>query len=234
MIDMDLEATQEGTGDGSIAAVIAQALAARIVSGELKPGVALRQDHVAAEFHASHVPVREAFRRLEAQSLVVSLPRRGVRVAPLDPATVLEAAEMRAVLEQLALRHSLSCIRPLDLDEAEAALDADAAATDVLALEAANRRFHRALTWPCAMPRLCGTIADLQQSNARALAAMWQTLPDWQSRSAGEHRAILDAIRRGEGEQAAVILAAHIRDGGKALAERLAAVFDATPRRWKG
>ena len=62
------------------AAQIARALADRIISGTLEPGARLRQDHVAEEFGASHVPVREAFRLLEAQGLAKNEPRRGVRV----------------------------------------------------------------------------------------------------------------------------------------------------------
>jgi len=72
--------------DRSITGQIARALAQRIVAGVLLPGAPIRQDRVAEEFRASHVPVREAFRKLEAQGLVVSEPRRGVRVAPIDPA----------------------------------------------------------------------------------------------------------------------------------------------------
>jgi len=212
---------QGGAGDGGIATSIARELAVRIVAGRLEPGEALRQDHVAVEFRTSHVPVREAFRRLEAQGLVVSVPRRGVRVAPLDPANVLEAAEMRAVLEPLALSHSLPRIGSADLEEAEEAIEADAAARDSLALEAANRRFHLALTSPCGMPRLCAVIADLQQASARAMAMMWRTLPDWQPRSADEHRGILDAVRRGQKAEAVALLSAHIREGGEALAARL-------------
>ena len=207
--------------DGGVVALIARTLAARIVDGRLAPGVALRQDHVAAEFHASHVPVREAFRRLEAQGLLVSAPRRGVRVAPLDPASVLEVTEMRAVLEPLALRHAVARLGPLDLDDAEAALAADVSAPDVHALEEANRRFHMAITRACGMPRLEAIIADLQQVNARAMVAMWQTLPDWQPRSSSEHRVILDAIRAKRVDSAEALLAAHIRGGGEALAGRL-------------
>src|SRR5438270_404379 len=64
--------------DRSIATEIARDLGRRIVTGVIAPGEWLRQDHVAEEFRASHVPVREAFRRLEAQGLVQSEPRRGI------------------------------------------------------------------------------------------------------------------------------------------------------------
>ena len=63
---------------------------------ELAPDVAF----VAEEFGASHVPVREAFRLLESQGLVVSEPRRGVRVAGFTLEEVREVAEMRAALAE--------------------------------------------------------------------------------------------------------------------------------------
>ncbi len=80
----------------TIAARISRILADRIIAGEIEPGIKLRQDHIAEEFETSHVPVREAFRRLEAQGLVVSEPRRGVRVASFDISEIREVAEMRA------------------------------------------------------------------------------------------------------------------------------------------
>ncbi|WP_407818396.1 GntR family transcriptional regulator, partial [Staphylococcus aureus] len=69
--------TAKNSPEDTIAARISRTLADRIVRGELSPGERLRQDHIAAEFGASHVPVREAFRRLEAQGLAASIPRRG-------------------------------------------------------------------------------------------------------------------------------------------------------------
>src|SRR6187431_2747413 len=90
----------------TVVARISKALADRIVAGEIEAGAKLRQDHVAEEFGASHVPVREAFRLLEAQGLAVSEPRRGVRVAGFSLDEVREVAEMRAALEVLALRYA--------------------------------------------------------------------------------------------------------------------------------
>ncbi len=75
---------------------IARILADRIISGDLPPGARLRQDHVAAEFGASHVPVREAFRALQVQGLAESEPWRGFRVTGFDVAELREVAEMRA------------------------------------------------------------------------------------------------------------------------------------------
>lgn len=82
--------------DETHAARIARILADRIITGAIPPGTRLRQDHVATEFGASHVPVREAFRVLQSQGLVESEPRRGVRVSEFDVAELREVAEMRA------------------------------------------------------------------------------------------------------------------------------------------
>ena len=48
----------------TISTRISKTLADRIISGAIEAGARLRQDHVAEEFGASHVPVREAFRLL--------------------------------------------------------------------------------------------------------------------------------------------------------------------------
>jgi DNA-binding GntR family transcriptional regulator len=217
---MQVDSTETDGGDRTLAGQIARTLAARIVAGAIAPGTRLRQDHVAAEFRASHVPVREAFRRLEARGLVQSEPRRGVRVPPLDVATVLEVTEMRAALESLALQHAFASIGPDDLAAARAAIDAGDLSSDIQVWEAANRRFHRILTDPCAMPRLIAAIDDLHRASARILFATWREL-DWQPRSDAEHRACLAAIERGDRDSAQRLLESHIRDAGHALAGRL-------------
>jgi DNA-binding GntR family transcriptional regulator len=207
--------------DHSLAGQIARALAAKIVSGSLRPGERLLQDQVAQDHRASHVPVREAFQRLEAQGLVVIEPRRGVRVARLDPSDVLEVAEMRATLETLALRHAMPRMTQPDIQRAAEALDASAGRVELAALEGANRRFHQAITTPCGMPRLLATIADLHCASERHLYATWASL-GWQTQSDAEHRSILVAIEKGQAQVACRLLAKHILDAGRALAAALA------------
>ena len=195
--------------EDTIASRISRVLADRIVRGELSPGARLRQDHIAEEFQTSHVPVREAFRRLEAQGLAISEPRRGVRVASFDLAEVREVAEMRAVLEVLALRHAARHLTPAILDEAEEAAREGDAAADVHAWEEANRRFHRLLLTPCGMKRLLASIDDLHAASARFLFSAWQS--GWEKRTDHDHRAILSALRQGRSEEAAAILQKHVQ-----------------------
>lgn len=193
----------------TVAARISRILAERIIAGEIEPGARLRQDPIAEEFGASHVPVREAFRRLEAQGLAVSEPRRGVRVAGFDLTEVKEVAEMRAALEVLALRHAAAHLTPAVLDVAEEACGACDNSRDVRSWEEANRRFHRLILEPCRMPRLLAAIDDLHAASARFLFSAWRS--DWEARTDHDHRAILAALRKGDIEAACSTLARHVR-----------------------
>jgi Transcriptional regulators len=195
------------------AARISRTLAERIISGNISAGAKLRQDHIALEFSASHVPVREAFRLLESQGLVVSEPRRGVRVAAFTMEEVKEVAEMRAALEVLALRHAAPHLTQAILSAAEAATQAGDKAADVQTWEEANRAFHRLILAPCGMPRLLKAIDDLQMASARLLFSGWRA--EWEAPTDRDHRAILAALRAGDIEQATAVLARHVQWVGK-------------------
>lgn len=195
--------------EDTLAHRISRVLAERIIAGQIQPGARLRQDHIAEEFGASHVPVREAFRRLEAQGLAVSEPRKGVRVASFDLDEVKEVAAMRAALEVLALRHAAPHLTPAVLDAADEATRAGDASRDVREWEEANRRFHRLILEPCAMPRLLASIDDLHAASARFLFTAWQST--WEARTDHDHRAILGALRKGDFETGCATLARHVQ-----------------------
>jgi len=194
----------------TIATRIAGAIAEQIISGALAPNTPLRQDHVARQFGSSHVPVREAFRQLEAQHLVISIPRRGVRIAPLDAASVREIVEMRAALEVVALRHAASRMTPAHLAKIELALIECDNAETLQDFEAANRAFHQALVTPCGMPRLLTSLDGLQLANSRLVFATARHA-GWQPRSNQDHRLILQALRARNLDQACGLLARHIQ-----------------------
>ena len=63
---------------------VADALRERIYSGIYAPGAILRQEQIATEFGISRTPLREAFRVLERDGLVVHQAGRSVRVASAD------------------------------------------------------------------------------------------------------------------------------------------------------
>jgi DNA-binding GntR family transcriptional regulator len=71
----------------------------------LAPNERLRLEQLAERFQVSLTPIRHALRRLESEGLVVSLPRRGSRVAPLSVEELEEVQSLRLGLECFLARH---------------------------------------------------------------------------------------------------------------------------------
>lgn len=188
---------------------IADVLKNRIVRGELAGGMPLRQDHIAEEFGSSHVPVREAFARLEAQGLVFTQPRRGVKVTTITATSIKETVEMRMALEVIALKHSAPKFNDGHLAIIEQAHDLCDKATSLVEWDAANCAFHDALMSECGMPRLLATIKQLQLANSRYLFAVGQ-LRGWQPRSDHDHRLIIQALKDRNVDRACQLLTRHI------------------------
>jgi DNA-binding GntR family transcriptional regulator len=87
----------------------------------LAPGRRLPLEELAVRFEVSLTPVRHALRRLESEGLVVSLPRRGSRVAPLSVEELEEIQAVRLGLETFLARRGAERCTAAALDEMSAA-----------------------------------------------------------------------------------------------------------------
>ena len=83
---------------------IRKAVVDGLINGRLKPGDRVVERHMAAELGVSQAPVREALRELEALRLIESTPNKGARVRALTEADLREVYEVRAGLEETAVR----------------------------------------------------------------------------------------------------------------------------------
>src|SRR5215216_2067436 len=75
-----------------------------ILSGELKPGTRLTQQHLAKRFGVAQSVVRESLLELQASGLVRSVDNLGIFVSDLDTHSLIHAYHVREVLEGLAAR----------------------------------------------------------------------------------------------------------------------------------
>ncbi|MEO9327027.1 GntR family transcriptional regulator [Gordonia aurantiaca] len=87
------------TRSGTTVDELCTALRDRIVSGKYFPGQRMSQEQLAAEFNVSRTPLREAFQRLEADGLVVSMANRGVHVAPIVNSETEQSYALRILVE---------------------------------------------------------------------------------------------------------------------------------------
>jgi len=88
----------------SLAEKVRKAIEEAIISNALKPGEHLKELDLVNRLKISRGPVREAFRSLENEGLVVSQPRRGIVVAPLNTKEAMDLYEVRPWLEGQATR----------------------------------------------------------------------------------------------------------------------------------
>lgn len=194
----------------SIPEQIAVRLRQDILSGVFAPSQPLREQEIAAQFAVSRGPIREAFRQLTEQGLLVLEPNKGVRVAPL-PSLKLRPliAELRRTIESFALEAIFERITPANIAHWEGILaDMRRACEqgDTAALVESDLRFHSAL---------------IQSHDDDGLMALWQPVAlrmlmqynrfDNLMESYDEHRGILDAIRAGDKAAALSALAANIQ-----------------------
>src|SRR5699024_8059168 len=85
---------------------IAEALRSAILSGNLSPGERLREMELSAWLHASRTPIRAALQALAGEGLVTHIPNRGYYVCEFSTDDIIQAYEIRSVLEGLAARRA--------------------------------------------------------------------------------------------------------------------------------
>jgi DNA-binding GntR family transcriptional regulator len=198
-------------------------LRAGILDNTYQPGSSLPEEALAASLKVSRVPVREALRRLSAEGLVVIRPRQGATVTELTSKQFLDAYQVREALEVLAVRLAVPRLTPEDLDQLDAlqeTMQSASAGDNPDAFFAANAEFHGFL---------------VEKSDNGDLKAIYESLIDRMRRyqrpsldlrggmtkSLEEHAAILAAIRDGNTDEAAHLIALHIHVPQGILEEEL-------------
>lgn len=186
-----------------------------ILNGKLKPGQALVETDLAATLNVSKTPVREALKMLAGSGLVVMSPYKGATVRTVDAEMAGSVYEVRMLMEPEALRRAILLGASFD-DAAQALEDV----SDLARRSLANRRFHRALYAGCGNPLMIQILDGLRDQAALITVAGWGICPTWDDEAA-EHRAILAAAVRAEGDLAFELLRRHIQTFADRVAEEL-------------
>lgn len=183
----------------------------RILSGELRPGAKIEQDSVADELGISRLPVREALITLEAEGLVDNVARRGSFVAAIDPQDILDHYEMYGLLSGLAAKRAATTIDDVTLAQIVAVVDRMEATNDPAELDELNFSFHKSVNKVGSSRRLTVVLRLLSASMP---TNFFEFNAEWKREAVIEHRAIIDALRSGDGERAFGAVARHFRDVG--------------------
>lgn len=211
----------------TLAEQVFEALKSAILEGRYPPGSELQEVGLATSFEISRGPIREALGRLSAEGLVTIRPRRGAVVTGLDRQEFLEAYQVREALEVLAIR--LAVRNRTDrllttLDRLMKEMNDAADHNDVDRFFEANSAFHRAFVDASDNRKLqqvhAQVVGTMGRYRRRSLALRGDLRP-----SIEEHRRIVAAVRDGDEDSAAELLAHHIG----VPQQRLSEVFEDEP-----
>ncbi len=185
-------------------------LLAEIRSGALRPRDRMTEADIAARLGISRTPVREAIRQLEADGLVVHVPRVGAVVRSLDYSEVTELYEMRAVFEGTAARLTARTASGVELAEL-AAINAEMgrAGTDPRRLYELNRQFHQTMLNAAKNRFLLRSVEALQKT-LLILGPSTMEESDRAAEAIGEHEAVLAALRARDEAEAEQAMRRHI------------------------
>lgn len=176
-----------------------------IMNGTLRAGERLNIDELVEKLGVSQVPIREAFRVMEASGLLKSQPYLGVWVASLSKEEIEEIYMLREMLEGTAGRFAARQIEAGEIAELETiqgeleqVLEQDFRKhyEEVLSL---NRKFHLQLYATARKPKLNQLINQLWDSIG-FYRLILVTSQNYAGRSSGEHKHFIEACKKHDGE----------------------------------
>jgi len=226
-----------------------------ILRGEREAGSPLRQAPLAKHFGVSRTPVREALHQLVALGLATLHPNSGFRVRGISRAEYLDAMLIRSRLEALAAERATTRVTTTQLRRLERIvneLDEIGAAVSIATgpqrlaeqreWSRKNEAFHNLLVESAECPPLAAILATTVRAYPRDVTWLAvERYPSALAEYAEDHRAIYQALSRGDPELAKAQARAHVErtlgylrlvfelddsgDGGVGLVE------DSTPAR---
>jgi len=184
----------------------------KIITVELPPGSVIREADLMAELGLGRTPIREALKKIQAENLVMVVPRRGMFVADITITDLQQIYEVRVELESLCARLAVARITPEQraaMRDLVAAMQA-ADPADKKELMTLDRRFHHLLAEATGNKFLKNEFERFYNLSLRIWhLALNRIQSDDLDLTA--HAEILSAIEAGDAEQATRRMQEHIR-----------------------
>jgi GntR family galactonate operon transcriptional repressor len=228
-----------GVGGERLSEKVAGSIGRRIVSGAYQPGQTLpTEPKIQREFGVSRTAVREAVRLLSAKGLTVSRPKIGTRVRPtvdwnmLDPDVlrwqldehptkefIQSLFEMREIIEPAAASRAAERATEVEIAALGAAMDGiQNEERGSPAQIQADIAFHMTILEASRNPMLRSVGAMIKSALTITFSLGWRTA--MADDAVLQHRAVYDAIRGRDGEEAFLAMR-------KLLRNSMGNVFDA-------
>lgn len=197
---------------GTTVEQMVRAIGDDVLTGALLPGERLDEASLAARFHVSRTPVREALGQLGAMGLVDRQPNRGAIVAVVTQDHLSSMFESMAELESICARFSAERMtaeerRMLEREHRDSMKLVQLSAEEDY--EAHNTVFHTRL-YRGAHSKHIYELTTLTRSRLAPFRRAQFRLPGRLARSWEEHDAIVTAVLRGDSAGAGAAAKAHV------------------------
>lgn len=191
-----------------------RAIKQEIPANRLRSGEPLPKERLIKKLGLSRTPIREAILRLDKEGFIEIKPRMGTFVSHLDLREIQEMYEVRRALEGLAARLVAERIDPESLAKLERRL------LGLTALSEAGQQLHRLIVDSCENKVLARFIQSLRE-HFRRFRALSLAIREKVLSSHREHLAIVEALKRGDGEEAQRLVHEHFDHAARYLLESL-------------
>lgn len=217
-------------GDARALDVAYEAIKSAIIMGEFAPREHLGETAVASRFGVSRTPVREAFRRLEAEGLLDIVPHLGVRVAQWSAADIDDNIAIRVLLESHAAREAAMRMSAADVGRLHdlALRIQEKSRISLASREAADERcvlngeFHDLIVDASGNAHLKRILAGIV--NFPLVKWNFRGFTEEEiARSDAQHLELVEAIRTGHADWAGAVMKSHILSGRNAMLRLLPA-----------
>jgi DNA-binding GntR family transcriptional regulator len=175
-----------------------------IITCAIAPGTEITEPQLCTHYRLGKAPVRMALIRLAHDGLVRAIPRRGYRVTPVTLKDIHDVFELRLMLEPAAARMAAGKIDAPRLRVLDEACRAGYQSNDIKSITRfldANAAFHVAIAQAAGNQRLAIMIAQLLDQMTRLLH-LGLGLRNRSQEMQHEHRTLVKALARGDGETA--------------------------------
>jgi DNA-binding GntR family transcriptional regulator len=211
-VDAELDADRRLIERASTVELLAAAVRERIITGIYKPGERLVEEAIVKSLKVSRNSLREAFRLLTHERLLVHELNRGMFVRKLTVDDVIDVYRVRKLIECAAVRGLDR--RPAQADDMVEAVTAGDLATkdeDWRGLGTANMKFHQAVAAISDSPR----IDELMRNTLAELRLVFHAMADprrFHEPYLERNKEILGAIEAGDGPRAERLMLRYLED----------------------
>ena len=195
-----------------------------IISGQLHANERLKVVDLAKRYGTSTNPIREALQQLRGEGFVVMAPNRGARVRAMDEEFIRDIYEIEMLIEPALTKWFVGMATDANIAELERLqkLIEDNNFRDQPLHGNLDTQFHLVMYGR----HYNRHAADLWWKHREILKAISRQYPVTLARRASilsEHRQLIDAVKAGEAEQAAAIIARHVEGSGRHILEQMRA-----------